>query len=151
MASLCIVQYGPKLKGINGKMRWSKIIVCSQKYFTAHVPTLFFESIKGTLYHKRINKVYQRNKILQIKLNYKTKKKRYKIIIAQFKLQKRITIHTLAAATSASITRLARMVSEDLNQQFVLALLELINDSVVERVLVLLKPAGDVVADLFSG
>lgn len=57
-------------------------------------------------------------------------------------------IHTLATAAT-SITRLTRMVSKDLNQQFVLTLLELVNDSVVEGVLVLLKPSSDVVADLY--
>lgn len=56
---------------------------------------------------------------------------------------------TLATATAGSITRLARMISEDLDQKFVLALLELVNDSVVKRVLVLLEPTGDVVADLW--
>lgn len=56
---------------------------------------------------------------------------------------------TLAAAASVSLTGLTRMVSEDLNQQFVLALLELIDYGVVKRVLVLLKPASDVVTDLF--
>lgn len=55
---------------------------------------------------------------------------------------------TLATTTSTSITRLARMVSEDLNQQLVGALLKLVDDGVVKRVLVLLKPASDVVADL---
>lgn len=47
------------------------------------------------------------------------------------------------------ISGLTRMVSEDLLDQFVLTLLELVNDGVVERVLVLLKPSSDVVADLF--
>lgn len=56
---------------------------------------------------------------------------------------------TLATATAGSITRLARMISEDLDQKFVLALLELVNDGVVKRVLVLLEPTGDVVADLW--
>lgn len=56
--------------------------------------------------------------------------------------------HTLATTTSASISRLTRMVSEDLNHELVAALLELVDDGVVKRVLVLLKPSGDVVADL---
>lgn len=55
---------------------------------------------------------------------------------------------TLATSGATSVTRLTRMVSEDLKQQFVLALLELVDDSVVKRVLVLLKPSSDVVADL---
>lgn len=59
-------------------------------------------------------------------------------------------IRTLAA-TSIGTTRLTRMVSKDLNKKFVLSLLELVNDSVVEGVLVLLKPSTDVVADLFHG
>lgn len=58
-------------------------------------------------------------------------------------------IRTLATTTTAGITRLARMVSKDLNKKFVLSLLELVNDGVVEGVLVLLKPSRDVVADLF--
>lgn len=56
---------------------------------------------------------------------------------------------TLATAAGVGLTRLTRMVSEDLNQQFVLALLELVDNGVVKRVLVLLKPASDVVTDLF--
>lgn len=47
-----------------------------------------------------------------------------------------------------SISGLTRMVSEDLLDQLVLALLKLVNDGVVEGVLVLLKPSSDVVADL---
>lgn len=47
-----------------------------------------------------------------------------------------------------SISGLARVVKEDLLDQLVLALLELINDGVVEGILVLLKPSSDVVADL---
>lgn len=53
---------------------------------------------------------------------------------------------TLGFGTSG----LTRMVSEDLNQQLVRTLLELVNDGVVKRVLVLLKPSRDVVADLFD-
>lgn len=53
------------------------------------------------------------------------------------------------ATTTAGITRLTRMVSKDLNKQFVLSLLELVNNSVVKGILVLLKPSTDVVADLF--
>jgi len=37
------------------------------------------------------------------------------------------------------------MVSKDLNHQFIARLLELVNHSVVQRVLVLLKPASEVV------
>ncbi|KAF4519751.1 hypothetical protein B566_EDAN010344 [Ephemera danica] len=54
---------------------------------------------------------------------------------------------TLAAA-SISATRLSRMVSEDLDQQLVAGLLELIDHSVVQGILVLLKPATQVVGDL---
>lgn len=56
---------------------------------------------------------------------------------------------TLAAtATNVGATGLSRMVSKDLNQQFVSSLLELVNHSVVQRVLVLLKPASEVVRHL---
>lgn len=48
-----------------------------------------------------------------------------------------------------SVTGLTRVVSEDLYQQFVLTLLELVDNGVVKGVLVLLKPSSDVVADLF--
>lgn len=54
-------------------------------------------------------------------------------------------IHTLGGS---SISRLTRMVSEDLLNQLVLALLELVNYGVVKRILVLLKPATDVVGNL---
>lgn len=54
-------------------------------------------------------------------------------------------IHTLGFGT----TGLARVISEDLNEQLVLTLLELVYDGVVKGVLVLLKPSGDVVTDLF--
>jgi hypothetical protein len=58
---------------------------------------------------------------------------------------------TLAAGiTSAGRrSRLARMVSEDLNKQFVGGLLELVDNSVVQGVLVLLKPSSQVVGHLF--
>lgn len=49
---------------------------------------------------------------------------------------------------SGGISGLTRVVSEDLDEQLVLALLELVDNSVVQGVLVLLKPSGDVVADL---
>lgn len=55
------------------------------------------------------------------------------------------------AATATSVggaTGLSRMVSKDLNHQFVGRLLELVNHSVVQRVLVLLKPASEVVRHL---
>jgi hypothetical protein len=57
---------------------------------------------------------------------------------------------TLAAATATSVgaTGLSRMVSKDLNHQFIGRLLELVNHSVVQRVLVLLKPASEVVRHL---
>lgn len=58
-------------------------------------------------------------------------------------------IRTLATAATAGITRLTRMVSKDFNQEFVLSLLELIDDSIVKGILVLLKPSSNVVTDLF--
>lgn len=54
---------------------------------------------------------------------------------------------TLAA--SITTTGLSRVVSEDLYQELVYTLLELIDDSVVQGILVLLEPSSDVVADLF--
>lgn len=58
-------------------------------------------------------------------------------------------IRTLATTATAGITRLTRMISKDFDKQFVLTLLELVNNGVVKGVLVLLKPSSDVVADLF--
>lgn len=54
---------------------------------------------------------------------------------------------TLAAAAAVVLAaaRLSGISGEDLDEQFVGALLELIDDSVVQRVLVLLQPTGDVV------
>lgn len=52
---------------------------------------------------------------------------------------------SLAASITTGRRRLARMVGEDLHQQFVGGLLQLIDDGVVEGVLVLLQPTGDVV------
>uniref|UniRef100_A0A8W7NY04 Uncharacterized protein n=1 Tax=Anopheles coluzzii TaxID=1518534 RepID=A0A8W7NY04_ANOCL len=55
---------------------------------------------------------------------------------------------TLLATTSLGggrISRLAWVISEDLNHQGVATLLELVDDSVVQRILVLLKPSSDVV------
>lgn len=50
-----------------------------------------------------------------------------------------LTTSTFAtAAATTGITRLSRMISEDFNQQFVRRFLELIDDRVVQRVLVLL-------------
>lgn len=50
-----------------------------------------------------------------------------------------------AAATATSITGLSRMIGEDLYQQLVGGLLELVDYRVVQRILVLLQPAGDVI------
>lgn len=50
-----------------------------------------------------------------------------------------------AASLAASVTGLTRMVSEDLDQQFVGGFLVLVDDGVVQRVLVLLQPSSDVV------
>lgn len=52
---------------------------------------------------------------------------------------------TATASLAASVTRLTRMVSEDLNQQFVGRFLVLVDDGVVQRVLVLFQPSSDVV------
>uniref|UniRef100_A0A2M4DMR2 Uncharacterized protein n=1 Tax=Anopheles darlingi TaxID=43151 RepID=A0A2M4DMR2_ANODA len=55
---------------------------------------------------------------------------------------------TLLATTALGgswVSRLAWVISEDLHDQGVGTLLELIDDSVVQRILVLLKPSGDVV------
>ena len=45
-------------------------------------------------------------------------------------------------------TRLARMIGEDLVHQLVGSLFELVDDSVVQRILVLLQPAGNIVRHL---
>jgi len=55
---------------------------------------------------------------------------------------------TLAASSVSGGTGLSRMVSKDLNHEFIARLLELVNHSVVQRVLVLLKPASEVVRHL---
>lgn len=52
---------------------------------------------------------------------------------------------TLAAVTASRLGAEASMIGEDLNQQLVGAMLELIDDAIVERIFVLLEPAGDVV------
>lgn len=54
-------------------------------------------------------------------------------------------IHTLGGS---SVSRLTRMVKEDLLDQLVLTLLELVNYGVVKGILVLLKPSSDVVGNL---
>lgn len=51
----------------------------------------------------------------------------------------------LSAAAAASVTRLTGMIGEDLYQQLVTGFLKLIDHRVVQRILVLLQPAGDVV------
>lgn len=63
-----------------------------------------------------------------------------------------LTTATFAATatTTAGITRLTGMIGEDLDQQFVTGFLELIDHSVVQRVLVLFQPARDVVWYLLS-
>lgn len=59
-------------------------------------------------------------------------------------------ILTLAAGIgSGGTTGLAGVISEDLNKQLVGTLLELVDNSVVQGVLVLLKPSSQVVGDLF--
>lgn len=52
------------------------------------------------------------------------------------------------ATSRGGFSGLSGMVGEDLDQQFVAAFLELVNDGVVQRILVLLKPSGDVVRHL---
>lgn len=51
----------------------------------------------------------------------------------------------LAAAAATGVTGLTGMVGEDFYQQLVSGLLELIDHRVVQRVLVLLQPAGDII------
>ncbi|OAD59362.1 hypothetical protein WN48_09193 [Eufriesea mexicana] len=58
-----------------------------------------------------------------------------------------LTTSTLATTAATGITGLSRMVSEDLDQQFVIGFLELIDNSVVQRVLVLFQPSRDVVCE----
>lgn len=57
---------------------------------------------------------------------------------------------TFASSVILATTRLSRVVSEDILYQFVGTLLELVDDSVVQGILVLLKPAGDIVRHLFE-
>lgn len=47
-------------------------------------------------------------------------------------------------------TGLAGMISEDLDQQGVRTLLVQVDDRIVQRILVLLQPAGDVVSNLLQ-
>lgn len=54
------------------------------------------------------------------------------------------------AATSIGSTRLTRMIREDVHQEFVAALLEQVDHGVVQGVLVLLQPTGDIVGYLNS-
>lgn len=54
------------------------------------------------------------------------------------------------AATSIGSTRLTRMIREDVHQEFVAALLEQVDHCVVQGVLVLLQPTGDIVGYLNS-
>lgn len=62
-----------------------------------------------------------------------------------------LTTSALAAAAATGVTGLTGMIGEDLHQQLVSRLLELIDHRVVQRVLVLLQPAGDVVGYLRCG
>lgn len=57
-------------------------------------------------------------------------------------------MHTFASSVILATTRLSRVVGEDLLHQLVGTLLELIDDSVVQGILVLLQPAGNVVRHL---
>lgn len=59
-----------------------------------------------------------------------------------------LTTSALAAAAAAGVAGLTRMIGEDLHQQLVRGLLELVDHRVVQRILVLLEPAGDVVGYL---
>lgn len=56
-----------------------------------------------------------------------------------------LTTSSLATAATTGVTGLTRMIGEDLYQQLVTGLLVLVDHSVVQRVLVLLQPAGNVV------
>lgn len=66
------------------------------------------------------------------------------------------TRHSLESGTLLSATTLSSfatglvcsqtgVIGEDLNQQLVRSLLELVNDTIVQRILVLLEPASDAV------
>lgn len=55
-----------------------------------------------------------------------------------------LTTSTLSITTTAG---LSGVISEDLNDQLVLSLLELIDDGIVKGILVLLQPSSDVVRD----
>lgn len=59
-----------------------------------------------------------------------------------------LTTSALAAAAATGVTGLTGMISEDLYQQLVRRLLVLVDHRIVQRVLVLLQPAGDVVGYL---
>lgn len=59
-----------------------------------------------------------------------------------------LTTSALATATTTGVAGLTGMIGEDLHQQFIVRLLVLVDHRVVQRVLVLLKPAGDVVRHL---
>src|SRR5689334_8828044 len=65
-------------------------------------------------------------------------------ILTLLSQEKRFTF----ATTFVLATRLARMVSKDFVHQFIGTLLERVNDSVVQRVLVLLKPVCNIVRHL---
>lgn len=110
--------------------------VCLQKKYTAH--DTFCEVHLIRLTKKRYCEINN------CQDNY-SNDRRYieNVIVYQSEI-----IHTLCCA---SISGLTRVVSEDLNKQLVSSLLELVNDGVVKGVLVLLKPSGDVVTDLFRG
>lgn len=57
---------------------------------------------------------------------------------------------TFAAGISTTSTRLAGVIREDILDELVGTLLELVDDSVVQGILVLLEPASNVVGHLFS-
>lgn len=56
-----------------------------------------------------------------------------------------LTASTFATTAAAGIARLSGMIGEYLHQQFVAGFLELVDNRVVQRILVLLQPTRDVV------
>lgn len=59
-----------------------------------------------------------------------------------------LTTSAFAAAAATGVTGLTGMIGEDLHEQLVGRLLELVDHRVVQRIFVLLQPAGDVVGYL---
>ena len=53
--------------------------------------------------------------------------------------------NTFSTTGGSWISRLSRMIGKNFNQKFVLTFLKLIYDGVVQRILVLFKPSGNVI------